>query len=60
MQTIANLVTGNPELSITALGLVYELIVRKTPTEKTYSLLTFLGRIINGVIADKAKSGSTH
>lgn len=60
METVTNVITQNPESILAVLAFVYELIVRKAPTEKTYSILTLVGKILNGVIADKTKDGGKH
>jgi hypothetical protein len=43
---IINLIQENEELIAAIVVAVYEVIVRKVPTAKSWSLFTFLGRLI--------------
>ena len=40
--------------------ILWELVVRLQPTDKSLSLLTLVFRILNGVFPDKNKNGGTH
>lgn len=39
---------------------LYELVIRYYPTVKSYSIITFLGRVFSFLVPDKAKGGETH
>lgn len=51
---------ANPELVTLAVGAIWELIFRVKPTQKDWSLINFLAKIIDYFIKNKKSSGGVH
>lgn len=60
MNEVLTTVLEHKEEIIGGAALVYEVVARKTPTEKSLSLVTFLGNLLGWFIKDKAKGGGEH
>ena len=56
MNQIVDFIVNNKTEVMTIAYAVYEILVRVKPTNKTWSLLTLVGRLI----ADRDKEGNVH
>jgi len=55
--TIWAFITANPGIISTGAVTLFELILRRKPTEKDWSIINFIKRLIDALIANKSKSG---